>query len=178
MYRARVVDDPGAHHEQAMMMLREDSQPQRWTRSVWLRLALAFVPIAVSDFSSHPAIEEASRAQRQVTDSKGRLLIPKCQLHPRGDEVLERLTDCLAPNRHPPGLDGHRSVRLVERYQAFDVACIHAFHIEALKVLGLNCGYVRHRARLPAACGPRLSNRQHRTTGREIGSSVRLIGRR
>jgi hypothetical protein len=61
--------------------------------------------------------------------------------------------DCLAPNRHPPGLDGHRSVRLVERYQAFDVACIHAFHTEALKVLGLNCGYVRHRARLPA-CVP------------------------
>jgi hypothetical protein len=47
MYRALVVDDPGAHHEQAMMMLREDSQPQRWTRSVWLRVALAFVPIAV-----------------------------------------------------------------------------------------------------------------------------------
>jgi hypothetical protein len=47
MYLARVVDDPGAQHEQAMMMLREDSQPQRWTRSVWLRLALAFVPIAV-----------------------------------------------------------------------------------------------------------------------------------
>jgi hypothetical protein len=52
---------------------------------------------------------------------------------------------------------GHRSVRLVERYQAFEVACIHAFHIEALKVLGLNCGYVRHRARLSAACGRRLS---------------------
>jgi hypothetical protein len=28
-------------------MLREDSQPRRWTRGVWLRLALAFVPIAV-----------------------------------------------------------------------------------------------------------------------------------
>ena len=109
------------------------------------------VGLAASDFSSHAAIEKASRAQRQVTDSKGRPLIPECQLHPRGDEVLEHLTDCLAPNRHPPGLDGHRSVRLVERYQAVDVACIHAFHIEALKVLGLNCGYVRHRARLPAA---------------------------
>jgi hypothetical protein len=96
------------------------------------------VGLAASDFSSHPAIEEASRAQRQVTDSKGRLLIPKCQLDPRGNEVLEHLTDCFAPNRHPPGLDGHRRVRLVERYQAIDVAFIHAFQKEALKVLGLN----------------------------------------
>lgn len=47
MYCARMIDDPGAHHEQAMMMLREDAQPERWTRSVWLRVALAFVPIAV-----------------------------------------------------------------------------------------------------------------------------------
>ena len=47
MYRARVVDDPGAQHEHAMMMLRIYSRPQRWTGSVWLRLALAFVPIAL-----------------------------------------------------------------------------------------------------------------------------------
>ena len=37
----------GAHHEQAMEMFRGDYRPQRWTRSVWARLVLAFSPLVV-----------------------------------------------------------------------------------------------------------------------------------
>jgi len=99
------------------------------------------VRLAPSDLSGHPAVDEASRAQRQVTDSESGLLIPKRQLHPRRDEVAEHLTDCLAPNRHIPGRKGHHSGRLVKRYEAFDITCVHSFHEEVLKVLGLDCGY-------------------------------------
>jgi hypothetical protein len=74
------------------------------------------VGLAASDLSGHPAVDEASRAQRQVTDSEGGLLIPKHQLHPGRDEVAEHLTDRLAPNRHIPRRRGHHSVRLVEIY--------------------------------------------------------------
>jgi hypothetical protein len=37
----------GAQHEQAMEMFRGDYRPQRWTRSVWARLVLAFSPLVV-----------------------------------------------------------------------------------------------------------------------------------
>jgi hypothetical protein len=38
----------GAQHEQAMEMFRGDYRPPRWTRSVWVRLVLAFSPLVVA----------------------------------------------------------------------------------------------------------------------------------
>jgi hypothetical protein len=37
----------GTQHEQALEMFRGDYRPQRWTRSIWARLALAFSPLVV-----------------------------------------------------------------------------------------------------------------------------------
>lgn len=38
---------PGKDHELAMSSLRDDSvEPPRWDRSMWIRLGLAFTPLA------------------------------------------------------------------------------------------------------------------------------------
>jgi prepilin signal peptidase PulO-like enzyme (type II secretory pathway) len=36
-----------AQHEHGMASLRADSVPRRWTRAVWFRLAVAFMPFIV-----------------------------------------------------------------------------------------------------------------------------------
>jgi hypothetical protein len=43
-----VVGAEDAQHGQAMEMFRGDYRPQRWTRSVWARFALAFSPLVVA----------------------------------------------------------------------------------------------------------------------------------
>jgi hypothetical protein len=42
-----MVGAEGAQHEQAMEMLR-DYRASRWTRSVWVRLLLAFTPMIIA----------------------------------------------------------------------------------------------------------------------------------
>ena len=36
---------PGKDHELAMSSLRDDVRPQRWDRTTWIRLGLAFTPL-------------------------------------------------------------------------------------------------------------------------------------